>query len=72
MKSLQYVFQVFNMNNTVSCSIWNGYGKKRTPCYFSLMHTEGSIILFDHSKDYFEFPARVDKMLFTKDKRLFR
>lgn len=51
MKSLYSIVQVFNMNSTVACSIWNGYGKKRTPIYAGFIRTE--------------LPLRVDKIFFT-------
>ncbi len=70
MKSLYSIIQVFNMNNTVSCSIWNGYGKKRTPIYADFMRTEDTVYLRNVVQTWvFRFPLRVDKILLTGRRR---
>ena len=67
MKSLYRIFQVYNMNDTVSVSIWNGYNKKRTHIWAALTFTDNMIYMYN---DYylwdFEFPRRCDKIIFTK------
>ena len=71
MKSLYNIIQVFNVNEyTVSCSIWNGYGKKRTPIHVNFMHTEDTVYLYNVVQTWvFRFPPTVDKILLTGRRR---
>ena len=67
MKSLQHVIQIYNMNDTVSCSIWNGYRKKRTPIWAQLIHFGDTIYVYNKTCNWsFEFPDRCDKTIFTR------
>ena len=67
MKSPCDIIQVYNMSSIVSCSIWNGYGKKRTPIWVDFKFTEDMIYACNnmYSQD-FKFPARVDKIMFSR------
>ena len=69
MKSLQHVFQIYNINGTVSCSIWNGYGKKRCPVFASLVVTDDMIYTNIRGLGTLLFSRDWDKMLFTINKR---
>jgi hypothetical protein len=68
-KSLHYVFQIYNMNDTVSCSIWNGYGKKRCPVFASLVVTDDIMYIDLGGLGTLTFSRDWDKMLFTINKR---
>ena len=67
MKSLHKIIQVYNMKDTISCSIWNGYRKKRTPIWAESIRTEDTVYAYNETCFWsFEFPDRCDKIIFTR------
>ena len=67
MKSPYDIIQVYNTDSTVSCSIQNGHGKKRTPIWVDCVFTEDTIYVHgDRYTEDCELPTRVGKMIFSR------